>query len=112
MLDPEQWRTLSAYLDEALDLPEDERAAWLEALHRRDPALAAEVRGLLDEHQELSREQFLASGPGRCRARRRWKASRSAPTRSSHRSARGAWEASGWRGAATAGSSARWRSSS
>ena len=44
-------RTLSPYLDQALDLPADARALWLEGLRATDPALAAEVEALLAENE-------------------------------------------------------------
>jgi hypothetical protein len=37
---PDRWRALSPYLDEALDLDGEDRAAWLEALAKRDAVLA------------------------------------------------------------------------
>ncbi|MBQ0932686.1 serine/threonine protein kinase [Ideonella sp. 4Y16] len=46
MIDPPHWQRLSALLDEALDLPEDQRAAWLDALCAREPGLADALRSL------------------------------------------------------------------
>jgi len=46
-LDPDLWRTLSPYLDEALDLAPEQRERWLESLQEKDPG-AAHVRVLLD----------------------------------------------------------------
>ena len=57
------WATLSPYLDQALDLPPSERAAWLESLRTREPALAADLQVLLDERDAITREGFLARGP-------------------------------------------------
>lgn len=57
------WARLSPYLDQALDLPPSERAAWLESLRTREPALAADLQALLDERDAISREGFLARGP-------------------------------------------------
>jgi non-specific serine/threonine protein kinase/serine/threonine-protein kinase len=62
-LDPDRWQAASPYLDEALELSEDERAAWLKALRARDPALAADVETLLGEHDTLERGDFLEGGP-------------------------------------------------
>ena len=42
-----QWRRLSALLDEALDLPEAAREAWLQALQRSEPLLAPRLARLL-----------------------------------------------------------------
>ena len=56
---PELWRELSPYLDQALELEEGERDAWLEQLHAQRPDLTADLRGLLQEHGVLAREGFL-----------------------------------------------------
>jgi serine/threonine-protein kinase len=62
-LSPERWQALSPYLDQVLDLPDDQRAAWMAALHEREPAFAPDLQLLLDEHRTLTQERFLASGP-------------------------------------------------
>ncbi|HKQ97399.1 MAG TPA: protein kinase [Candidatus Polarisedimenticolia bacterium] len=62
-LDPERWKTLSPYLDQALTLGAEERAAWLAGLRQQDPALAAELKTLLEEHRQLAGEQFLEHRP-------------------------------------------------
>jgi tetratricopeptide (TPR) repeat protein len=59
MLDPERWQAASTYLDEALDLDDQARDAWLAALADRDPAIAADVRLLLGQHRVLDHERFL-----------------------------------------------------
>jgi serine/threonine protein kinase/tetratricopeptide (TPR) repeat protein len=61
-LSPEQWQALSPYLDQALAMTDDERAAWLSSLGERDPALAAQLGALLDEHRVLAQEGFLEKG--------------------------------------------------
>ncbi len=58
-VDPERWRALSRLLDEALDLPRDDRAAWLASLSERDTTLAADLRSLLDEHAGVEASGFL-----------------------------------------------------
>jgi serine/threonine protein kinase len=58
-LSPDQWQALSPYLDQALAMTDDERAAWLSSLGERDPALAAQLGALLDEHRALAQEGFL-----------------------------------------------------
>jgi serine/threonine protein kinase len=58
-LSPDQWQALSPYLDQALAMTDDERAAWLSQLGDRDPALAAQLGALLDEHRVLAQEGFL-----------------------------------------------------
>jgi len=42
-----RWQYLSALLDEALALPDEERSQWLAAWHARDPALALQLQTLL-----------------------------------------------------------------
>jgi eukaryotic-like serine/threonine-protein kinase len=61
-LSPDQWQALSPYLDQALAMPEDERAAWLSSLGEQNPTLAAHLRALLDEHRMLAQEGFLEKG--------------------------------------------------
>lgn len=46
-IDALRWQRLSPWLDQVLDLPTGQRAAWLDELATRDAALAAELRGLL-----------------------------------------------------------------
>jgi len=59
----DQWQILSPYLDRALALPEEERAAWLASLAEQNPDLAGHLRALLQEHRDLSREGFLEQPP-------------------------------------------------
>lgn len=61
-LSPEQWQLLSPYLDQALAKSDDERASWLGSLGEQDPALAAQLVALLDEHRVLAQEGFLENG--------------------------------------------------
>jgi serine/threonine protein kinase/Tfp pilus assembly protein PilF len=58
-LSPDWWQAVSSYLDQALEMPEEERAAWLAALREQNPALAAHLQKLLDEHRILAQERFL-----------------------------------------------------
>src|SRR5687767_11572207 len=58
-ISPDRWRVLSPYLDEALDIPADGRAAWLASLSAKDAALAAELRGILAQHQNVHDSGFL-----------------------------------------------------
>ena len=55
----DRWRVLSPYLDEALELTDDRRAAWLAAISARDAALGAELESLLGEHERLQHSGFL-----------------------------------------------------
>jgi hypothetical protein len=59
MLDPARWQAASPYLEEALELDEQSREAWLAALGEREPAIAADVRLLLDRHRAVEGERFL-----------------------------------------------------
>ena len=61
-LTPEQWQSLSPYLDQALTMTDDERAAWLASLGEQNPALAAQLGVLLEEHRVLAQEGFLEKG--------------------------------------------------
>jgi serine/threonine protein kinase len=63
VLSPELWQQISPYLDEALSLSEDERAAWLESLRVHRPDLVNTVRELLEEQRAAAREQFLERQP-------------------------------------------------
>jgi len=58
-INPERWRVLSPYLDQALDVAVEERAAWLGALSARDAALAADLRTILAQHDQVCRARFL-----------------------------------------------------
>jgi len=58
-LNSDQWRVLSAHLDEALALTGEERLSWLSALHGKNPDLARELEQLLHEHDLLREEDFL-----------------------------------------------------
>jgi len=70
-ISPDQWQTLSPYLDEALEMKDDERSTWLSSLRGENPTLACQLEILLREHRELSEEGFLEAstlelpgGPG------------------------------------------------
>jgi serine/threonine protein kinase len=58
-LTPEQWRNLSPYLDEMLELAPERRQPWLKSLHEKDEELASALESLLAEQQELQGEGFL-----------------------------------------------------
>ena len=62
-LDPDQWRAVSPYLDQALGMPDDDRAAWMAAVREQNPALADQLQTLLDEQRALAHERFLEDGP-------------------------------------------------
>ena len=58
-LSADRWRTLSPFLDEALEIANGERAAWLASIRARDPVLAADLQLLLAEHDALDESRFL-----------------------------------------------------
>ena len=57
--DADKWAAISPYLDQALDLSEDERARWLAAVERENPALARDLQSLIDDHRAADRSKFL-----------------------------------------------------
>lgn len=62
-LNPDQWQEVSPYLDEALDMPAEERAGWLASLGESNPGLASLVEALLVKHRLLEEEHFLEHSP-------------------------------------------------
>ncbi|MDE2368591.1 MAG: serine/threonine protein kinase [Burkholderiales bacterium] len=62
MIDRDAWQQLSALLDEALALEGDERAAWLAALARREPAAAARVERALAAAQQTTAPTIARTG--------------------------------------------------
>jgi len=58
-LEPERWEAINHYLAQALDVPEDARAAWLAELREQNPSLATDLFAVavLLEHRTLV-EQF------------------------------------------------------
>ena len=55
----DDWRRISAALDELLDLSAEARQQRLAELHRQDPAWAAELAGWLARHEALADSGFL-----------------------------------------------------
>ena len=62
--DATRWLRLSPLLDEALDLPIDERAAWLSHLAQVEPELVGDIRRLLADHAASAAARFMTGGPG------------------------------------------------
>jgi serine/threonine protein kinase/tetratricopeptide (TPR) repeat protein len=56
----DRWREISPLLDQALELSEAEREAWLASLRAERADLAAEVESLLIEREVLNRDGFLS----------------------------------------------------
>jgi hypothetical protein len=57
---PDQWDSFSEYLDQALDLPKADRAAWLTALAQSNPELSAAVAEALSRCDRTGYAEFLA----------------------------------------------------
>jgi serine/threonine-protein kinase len=57
----QRWREISGYLDRALDLAGEARAAWLLELDRDAPSVSAAVRTLVDGHARLAAHPLLGS---------------------------------------------------
>jgi len=57
--DLERWKILSPHLDRALEMGVAELAAWLEALRREQPSIAADLERLLAEREAIGRQRFL-----------------------------------------------------
>jgi serine/threonine-protein kinase len=55
----ESWKTISAYLETALELSSDERAAWLASLRAEDPGRAEKVADWLAEFDVMRSAGFL-----------------------------------------------------
>lgn len=58
-IDPADWQALSALLDEALELPPEQRAAWLDTRRRSHPELAARLEQLLRAEAQADADGFL-----------------------------------------------------
>jgi serine/threonine protein kinase len=56
---PERWRILSPYLDEALEIPPPERAAWLASIGAHDPTLVADLQAMLAEQAVVHESHFM-----------------------------------------------------
>jgi len=62
-IDRDRWEAIGPLLDRALETPEPERGAWLDALRAEDPAVAAELHALLALLAEADRDRFLEFTP-------------------------------------------------
>lgn len=61
-LERDDWALLLRHLDTALDLPEPERAAWLDALALEPPRLKAALHQMLADRARIETDDFLAAG--------------------------------------------------
>lgn len=94
-LTPEHWQQLSPYLDQVLELPEEQRQAWLKEFASTKPELAGLLSELLKEHASLDRKHFLEGTPLFMASCPRWQARRLGRTRLCRPSGRAAWALSG-----------------
>ena len=58
-LSADRWRAVSPYLDEALEMAAEGRAAWLASIRARDATLAADLSTLLADHEAVHESGFL-----------------------------------------------------
>ncbi|MGE5413428.1 MAG: protein kinase domain-containing protein, partial [Syntrophomonadaceae bacterium] len=58
-LTPDRWRRLNPYLDQALELPPEDRDAYLAEMRALDSTLADDLEAMLCAHADASREAFL-----------------------------------------------------
>jgi eukaryotic-like serine/threonine-protein kinase len=58
-ISPERWRVLSPYLDQALELPTDQRGDWLKSISSRDAALAADLQAMLSQQAVVEESRFM-----------------------------------------------------
>lgn len=58
---PDQWRQVFELLDTVLDLPSEQRAAWVDALDESCSALQPALRELLARRASLETSDFLRS---------------------------------------------------
>ncbi len=62
-LNSEQWQALAPYLDEALEMDEEQRATWLSSLSVENPTLSAQLAPLLQEYSLLAKAGFMDASP-------------------------------------------------
>lgn len=60
---PEKWKEVGPYLDQALGLPEMERAELVATLRKENSPLADLLKTLLNDQMSLKQERFLEDGP-------------------------------------------------
>jgi serine/threonine protein kinase len=63
ILDPDRWLALAPYLEQAFEMNDDERSAWLSSLRDQDPVLAEQLESLVEEHLLLSQSGFMEATP-------------------------------------------------
>jgi len=63
--DTARWLRASRHLDRVLDLPDDERDAFVATIRRDDPDIATDVGVMLKQHRQLSAEGFMDAAPAK-----------------------------------------------
>ena len=66
-LNADQWQVVSPYLDQALNMTDEERSIWLSSLRTQNPGLVDQLEMLLLDYRALSDEGFLETAPSDCR---------------------------------------------
>ncbi|MBI4906940.1 MAG: serine/threonine protein kinase [Acidobacteria bacterium] len=61
--DPVLWQAVSPYLDQALEMDDHGRVAWLESLRNENPLIASHVESFLHKHHVLRGDGFLDEAP-------------------------------------------------
>jgi hypothetical protein len=67
--DRDRWQRLHPLLDRALDLPDGERASWLDELRVTSPDVADDLIALLSAEAEADYSGFLLGGPAHLKQR-------------------------------------------
>src|SRR5262245_2227137 len=62
-LSPDRWKAVSPYLDKALTMGAEERAAWLGGLEQSDPSLVADLISLMEDQRIVSGRGFMEQCP-------------------------------------------------
>ena len=108
-IDPQTWTQVSPLLDEALDLPSTERAAWVRSCGSRHRSRPFDGCSPTCWPTRSPRRIRVPPGPGAGRRRMARPAPRSAPTRWRRRSAAAAWGRSGGLAGAMDATRGPWR---
>lgn len=109
---PELWPEFSRLLDQALDRPEAERGAWLQALPAEHAALRPHLARVLHEQTVPRDARFLQAprlAPDHAAPAPRQPGDRVGPTPWSANWGVAAWARYGWPAVTTAPTNARWR---
>lgn len=70
MLDSDRWKRVQPLLDQALELPDEQRATWLDSLRSSAPELADDLDSLLADEAEADSTGFLTDPLEQLDARR------------------------------------------